>query len=130
MRKNEKHPGRKSGILCGKRVVYVVAVFETYVNFFRRYPLLLAVGLISLLGTLGFAVIFPTLPLYLSEDLGISAGIIGLIFGAYAASETIFKTPLGFLSDRLGRRPLIIAGLAISFLVPLASRPSGPRSPP
>ena len=103
-----------------EKVVHVVAVFGTYVSFFRRYPLLLAVGLISLLATLGFAVILPTLPLYLSEDLGIGAGIIGLIFGAYAASETIFKTPLGFLSDRFGRRPLIITGLAISLLVPLA----------
>jgi len=97
----------------------VLAVFETYVNVFRRYPLLLAVGIVSLLATLGFAVIIPTLPLYLSEDLGISPGIIGLIFGAYAASETIFKTPLGVCSDRIGRRPVIITGLVISFLVPL-----------
>lgn len=95
------------------------AVVETYISIFRRYPLLCRIGSISLLSTLGLAVIVPTLPLYLSEDLGIGPGIIGLIFGAYAASETIFKTPLGVLSDHVGRRPVILTGLVISFLVPL-----------
>ncbi|MEW5762785.1 MAG: MFS transporter [Bacillota bacterium] len=95
------------------------AVAETYLNIFRRYPLLLGIGSVALVATLGFAVFIPILPLYLAEDLGISPGIIGLIFGAYAASETIFKTPMGVLSDRVGRRPVIMTGLVVSFLVPL-----------
>jgi MFS family permease len=97
----------------------VSAVAETYLNIFRRYPLLLGIGSVALVATLGFAVFIPILPLYLAEDLGISPGIIGLIFGAYAASETIFKTPMGVLSDRVGRRPVIMTGLVVSFLVPL-----------
>ena len=89
-----------------------------YYGIFRRYPHLIGIGIVALLATLGYAVIIPVLPLYLKENLGISASLTGMIFGAYAVSETLTKTPLGFVSDRTGRRLVIITGLLVSFLVP------------
>ncbi|MEW6771113.1 MAG: MFS transporter [Bacillota bacterium] len=98
-------------------------------DIFQRYPVMTAVGAVALLTTLGYAVIIPILPLYLKENLGFSASLIGLIFGAYAAAETLAKTPLGFVSDRIGRRSVIITGLLLCFPVPyLMTLPRHPVS--
>ncbi|MEW6447165.1 MAG: MFS transporter [Bacillota bacterium] len=89
-----------------------------YYDIFHWYPCLLGIGLVALLATLGHAVVIPILPIYLKQDLGISASLTGIIFGAYAVSETLAKTPIGLVGDRIGRRPVIIGGIFISLLAP------------
>ncbi|MEW6183534.1 MAG: MFS transporter [Bacillota bacterium] len=79
---------------------------------------MISIGAVALLATAGQSMVIPVLPLYLKENLGFNAGLIGLIFGAYAASETLVKTPFGFVSDRLGRRFAITAGLLFCLPVP------------
>ncbi len=55
----------------------------------------------------------PILPLYAGQ-LGASLAIIGFITGAYGIIQVILKIPLGFYSDRTGRRKLFVAaGLLI-----------------
>lgn len=86
---------------------------------FKIYPFLFGIGLISFLSTVGLAVIIPTLPLYLKNNLGFNAGVIGLLLSVYATAETLAKTPFGILSDRLGRQPVILLGLVFAVFVPL-----------
>jgi DHA1 family tetracycline resistance protein-like MFS transporter len=82
---------------------------------------------------LGFGIVIPFLPMF-AHDLGIGAAGIGLILAAYSVAQLVCAPVLGRISDRVGRRPVIMLGLvgssagyviygfAGSFLVLLISR--------
>lgn len=68
---------------------------------------------------LGFGIIIPLLPLY-AERFGASAFTIGLLFASYSLAQFVFSPIWGRISDRVGRRPILlvtIAGSAIGSLV-------------
>jgi len=74
---------------------------------------------------LGLTIMIPLLPFY-AERLGASATVVGLLIGTYAACQLVSGPLLGRLSDRTGRKPLLIVsqiGTLIGFLV-LAFAPS------
>lgn len=52
------------------------------------------------------------LPLYAMDQIGLNAFQIGILFGAQTAATLAARPSFGAVSDRLGRRPLIVAGLA------------------
>lgn len=54
----------------------------------------------------------PILPLYLKQ-LGASSTAIGAIFSAFAVTATVARVPAGFLMDRFGRKPFLVAGIAV-----------------
>jgi multidrug resistance protein len=60
----------------------------------------------------GFGLIIPLLPFW-AEHLGANATGVGLILTIYALAQFIFTPILGSLSDRYGRRPIIITSLLI-----------------
>jgi len=65
----------------------------------------------------GFGIIIPVLPLY-AEHFHASPMAIGWLTGIYSGMQIIFTPILGKLSDRFGRRPILIvsiAGTAIGF---------------
>lgn len=68
--------------------------------------------------TIGAGLVVPLLPVY-AHELGAGAFQIGLIFGAFSLTRTIFVPYFGKLSDRKGKKPLITAGLFIYFLLSL-----------
>ena len=68
------------------------------------------------MSSLGLGILSPILPAYVNTVTA-SSTMLGLIFGAYSASRTVFMTPVGFLSDRFGRRSFILAGLLLFTLV-------------
>lgn len=74
---------------------------------------------------LGENAYFPLQSLYL-EQLGASAVQIGAVIGGFSLIGSLFYIPGGYLSDRFGRKPLIIAGWAIgviaTFLMALSDR--------
>lgn len=81
-----------------------------------------AVGRIALivgLAQLGFATVLPLLPLYLTERLGASVKLVGLVIATFALVETFFKTAWGGVTDRIGRKPVMITGLVLSALAPI-----------
>lgn len=67
----------------------------------------------------GFGIVIPVLPLY-AERFGASPVVVGLLLSIFSAMQFIFSPILGRLSDRVGRRPVLLLsliGTAISFLV-------------
>lgn len=63
-----------------------------------------ALGIVSLLNDFSSEVAVRTLPLFLSNVLGVKIGIIGLIEGIAESTATLLKLFSGYLSDRLGRK--------------------------
>lgn len=53
-------------------------------------------------------------PLFISDVMGRSVGIIGLVLAMFAAGNALAVIPSGHLSDRMGRRTLLIVGLTAS----------------
>ena len=84
----------------------------------RNSPLL-PIFLIVLVDILGYTIILPLLPFY-SERLGASPFVVGLLISTYAVCQLISGPIIGSLSDRAGRRPLLIVsqvGTLIGFLI-------------
>jgi DHA1 family tetracycline resistance protein-like MFS transporter len=63
----------------------------------------------------GFGIILPSLPFHV-QDLGGSAGWIGLLLTSYAAAQMIASPVLGAFSDRYGRRRILLLSLLGSAL--------------
>ena len=59
----------------------------------------------------GFGIVIPILPLW-AEELGASPTEIGALAASYAAMQFLFAPVWGRLSDRYGRRPVILVALA------------------
>ncbi|MCH7344193.1 TCR/Tet family MFS transporter [Pelomonas sp. CA6] len=85
-------------------------------------PALAAIFLAIGLDAVGIGLVFPILPRLLEEvtQAGNVAPYIGVMSALYAAMQFVFSPVLGALSDRLGRRPVLLfslAGAAINYLV-------------
>lgn len=75
-----------------------------------------AVGVIALIGMLrmfGLFALLPVLSLYVAGLEGATPILIGLAVGAYGLTQSGLQIPLGALSDRIGRVPVIVGGLAV-----------------
>src|SRR5436190_4671824 len=84
----------------------------------KKSPLL-SIFLIVLVDVLGLTIILPLLPFY-AESLGATPRIVGLLVAAYAICQLIAGPPLGHLSDRVGRRPVLLVsqmGTCAGFLI-------------
>ncbi len=68
---------------------------------------------------MGVGIVVPLLPVY-AHDLGASGLYIGLIFGSFSLSRTVFLPFFGRVSDRKGRKPFIAFGLFAYALVSMA----------
>ena len=62
---------------------------------------------------LGLFMVLPLLSLYAGDLTGSTAFLIGLALGAYGLAQGVLQIPLGLLSDRIGRIPVIIFGLLV-----------------
>jgi len=62
---------------------------------------------------LGFGMVLPLLPIYADQFVVDAAGwIIGLLMASFSAMQFLFAPMWGKLSDRIGRRPVLMIGLA------------------
>lgn len=80
---------------------------------------LASIFLVVFIDLLGFSFILPLLPYYAST-FGASPFVVGLITASYAAAQFLGAPILGRLSDRFGRKPILmisIAGTFIGFLL-------------
>lgn len=84
----------------------------------RRSPLFVVFSIV-VVDLIAFGIVIPVLPFY-ADSMGASAAVLGLMLSAYAAMQFVFAPIWGRLSDRIGRRPVLlftIAGTATSLLL-------------
>jgi predicted MFS family arabinose efflux permease len=62
---------------------------------------------------LGLFLIMPVLSLFAEQLEGSTPSLIGMAIGVYGISQALLQIPFGILSDRLGRKKIIIIGLLI-----------------
>ena len=62
---------------------------------------------------LGLFMVLPLLALYAADMPGASPSLIGLALGVYGLTHALLQIPFGWLSDRVGRKPVIIGGLLL-----------------
>ena len=80
----------------------------------------IVVSLISALRLLGIFLMLPIFSAYAVRYPGASVALAGIAFGIYALTQCIFQIPLGWASDRWGRKPILVAGLALFTLGSIA----------
>ncbi len=82
----------------------------------RRLWVLMIAAFVDMVG---FALVLPLLPLY-AESFGIGPFLIGVLLSSFAVSQLLTSPLWGKLSDRIGRRPVILGGqslAAVAFLL-------------
>lgn len=72
-------------------------------------------GLASVIGfrMLGLAALIPVFSVWAVSMPGATPFLAGVAFGVYGLTQAILQIPFGFLSDRLGRKPVVATGLLI-----------------
>lgn len=70
-----------------------------------------ALGSVFSLRMLGMFMVLPVLTTYGMSLAGATEALIGLAIGVYGMTQALFQIPFGLLSDKVGRKPLIVGGL-------------------
>lgn len=72
-------------------------------------------GFVSFFNDIASEMLYPVLPIFLTQILGAPVAVVGLIEGVAEGSGSVFKGLFGRLSDKLGRRkPFVVAGYSCS----------------
>ncbi|MCX7872097.1 MAG: MFS transporter [Verrucomicrobiae bacterium] len=82
-----------------------------------RKPSLAIIFLTVFIDLIGFGIVLPLLPRYI-ERFGGKGALIGLVIGSFSLMQFIFSPIWGRISDRVGRRPILLisnAGSAIAY---------------
>ncbi len=72
-----------------------------------------SLALVYALRMLGLFMILPVFSLHADDYSGTTPVLIGLAIGVYGLTQGLFQLPFGYLSDRFGRKIVIVAGLLI-----------------
>ena len=64
----------------------------------------------------GMAILYPMLPIYGKDELGLSNWQIGVVFAVIGLMQAIFMFPAGSLADRVGKKKIIITGSLMAAL--------------
>ena len=84
-----------------------------------RKPSILVIFLTVFIDLVGFGIVVPLVPLF-SRHFGAHGFTIGVIIASYSAMQFIFSPIWGRLSDRIGRKPVLLgstAGAAVSYVL-------------
>src|SRR5256885_3343959 len=86
----------------------------------KRSPLLV-IFITVFIDLVGFGIVIPVLPFYVEgTKFHASTSMVGLLFASYSVMQFIFTPILGRLSDRYGRRPILLIsllGTCLGFLI-------------
>jgi len=78
----------------------------------RTPPSMATLILLTAMGILSLNMFAPSLT-HIAEDFGADYGLVSLSIGGYLAITAVLQLILGPLSDRYGRRPVLLFGMAI-----------------
>jgi len=84
-----------------------------------KKPSVLVIFLTVFIDLIGFGIVVPLVPMY-SRNYGASGWIIGAIIASFSAMQFVFSPIWGRLSDRHGRRPILLIstlGAAVSYVL-------------
>jgi len=84
----------------------------------KKFPLVI-IFFTVFIDLVGFGIVLPLLPFY-AQTFGATALLVGLLSTSFSLMQFLFAPLWGRLSDRVGRRPIILLGLlgsSISYLV-------------
>ena len=76
----------------------------------------LKISLVMAIRMLGLFMLFPVMSVYAGDYENATPFLIGVAIGIYGLTQAIFQIPFGYLSDRFGRKPILLVGLLI-FLI-------------
>lgn len=76
-------------------------------------PRLYIIWLTVFIDLVGFGIIIPILP-YFAQEFGAHGLLYGLLVGAYSLTQFVATALLGRLSDRIGRRPILLATMLLN----------------
>ncbi len=79
----------------------------------RETQAVVSLASLYVLRMLGLFMVLPVLALYAESFTASTPLLIGLALGAYGFSQAILQIPFGLLSDRIGRKPVIVGGLLL-----------------
>jgi MFS family permease len=95
----------------------VKRVIDPWKEFPRHFQLLMGASFID---RLGFALLFPFFGLYVTEKFGVGMTEVGIVFAIWAVTSQIGSVIGGALTDKLGRKTMVIFSLVISAISALA----------
>lgn len=72
-----------------------------------------SLSLLYIFRMLGLFLVLPVLAIYGPQYEGSTGTLVGLAVGIYGLSQACLQIPLGLLSDRIGRKPVIFGGLLL-----------------
>jgi len=72
---------------------------------------------VDFIGTFAFTFVEPQMVFYVYDKLGWSTAQFGLVVAAYGVAMFLGQTTLGQLSDRVGRRPVIVVGVLLNSML-------------
>src|SRR3990167_3392392 len=84
----------------------------------KKSPLLI-IFLVIFIDLVGFGMVIPILPYY-AKSFGASATILGILMMSYSVMQFLFAPFWGQISDRVGRRPILlmsILGIGLSMIL-------------
>ena len=90
---------------------------KSFQSTYREYPKQFWVLIFgTFIDRLGGALLFPFFTLYLTSKFGIGMTQVGFIFGMFAISSFFGSMIGGALTDRIGRKSMLLFGLVMSAL--------------
>jgi len=85
--------------------------------YYRFEPGVWLVAVIQFFTAIGFSICMPFLSLYLYQDRGLSMTVVGMILLAGGLCSAITQALGGALSDRFGRRPILLMAVSVSIFL-------------
>jgi len=76
----------------------------------------LKISLVMAVRMLGLFMLFPVMSVYAGDYESATPFLIGMAIGIYGLTQAIFQIPFGYLSDRFGRKPILLVGLIVFLL--------------
>jgi predicted MFS family arabinose efflux permease len=82
----------------------------------KEYTTVLSLAILMVVRMLGLFMILPVFSMHAGEFSHATPLLIGIALGIYGLTQALLQIPLGMLSDRIGRKPVMAMGLGVFFV--------------